>query len=139
MRTTHRCVIVDDDPHFLSFARTVISELSPRLELIAFESALEALDFLSGNRVALIVTDFRMPFVNGFQLTAAVRAVDPKVPIVVMSAEQLGLEAIGRGATAFASKPDLRTELRLVFERLGLGSRKRKRMATAPVELELVT
>jgi two-component system, response regulator YesN len=113
-----RCVVVDDDPHFLAFTLRVLAPLCRGAEPIGFDSAIEALDFLRANPVQLIITDFRMPFIDGIRLITAVRVVDRHVRIVMMSGENFELAAMTAGASAFILKPALVHGLGPLLERL---------------------
>ena len=49
-----------------------------------------------------------MPDGGGLELVDSLRAVDPKIPIVLMTAQgslQVAVEAVARGATDFIGKP----------------------------------
>jgi YesN/AraC family two-component response regulator len=119
MRAPARCVVVDDNPDFLTFTLHILKPLCCGAEVIGFDSAIEALDFLRTNPVQLIVTDFRMPFVNGIRLITAVRLVDRHVRIVMMSGEDLEFAAMNAGANAFILKPTLVRGLGQLLDRLG--------------------
>lgn len=114
------CVVVDDDPAFLGFALDAITRLSPGTKVIGFDSSMEAIAHLRTHPVDLIVTDFRMPFVNGANLVAAVRLAHAKVPIVLMSGENVEEEALAAGANSFVLKPSLPKRLRDILGRAGL-------------------
>lgn len=99
------CVVVDDDPAFLGVAVDIIKRLSPGTDVIGFDSSIEAVAHLRTHTVNLIVTDFRMPFINGANLVVAVRLVHVKVPIVLMSGENVETTALAAGANCFVLSP----------------------------------
>lgn len=120
--TTHpRCVLVDDDPDFMALVRHCLARLRPSLEIIPFSSGLEALGYLARHSTDLLITDFRMPFLDGLRLTRHVRAADKDVPIVVMSADEIEPQARAAGATAFVPKRDLRDRLGAILDRCDAG------------------
>lgn len=45
----------------------------------------KALDILESRRVDLVLTDIRMPIMDGLELTAELRASHPEVPVVLMT------------------------------------------------------
>jgi CheY-like chemotaxis protein len=112
------CVLIDDDPDFLAVAHRFLSIIRPELEVLEFLSGIEALDFLASQRADLIVTDFRMPLIDGLRLTKAVRSVDPEVPIVMISNDAIEEQALAHGADAFIPKRSLSTQLGPVIHRL---------------------
>lgn len=72
-----------------------------------------------GHQVALVITDFRMPFIDGIRLTDRIRWVDANVPIIVMSGDEIGREALAHGANAFVPKRVLVPELRSALTQYG--------------------
>lgn len=112
-----RCILVDDDPEFISFARVCLWRLCPQLEIITFSAAAEALRFLLGHQTDLLITDFRMPQIDGLELTQEVRAREgPATPIIVMSGDEMEAEALAKGANVFVRKCDLLARLRSILE-----------------------
>ncbi|MEG3639921.1 GGDEF domain-containing response regulator [Magnetococcus sp. PR-3] len=68
----------------------------------------EGLEKFKANKPDIIVTDIRMPKMDGLQLAEAIRAIDPEVPIVVTTAyndETFFLKAISIGIDEFILKP----------------------------------
>jgi CheY-like chemotaxis protein len=91
----------------------------PGTTAIAFDSSIDALDYLRRNPVDLILTDYRMPFVDGLRLIAAVRLVDQDVRIIMMSGEDLESAALATGANAFVRKTEFVRDLAAALEKLG--------------------
>ncbi|QRM29176.1 EAL domain-containing protein [Microvirga sp. VF16] len=94
--------------------RNIYSRLAQKIEdgavVHAFASPVEALEWLEGNAPDLIVTDFRMPVMDGAEFTKHVRAntngID--VPIIVITAyddRAFRLRALEAGATDFLRSP----------------------------------
>ncbi|MEE1613721.1 putative bifunctional diguanylate cyclase/phosphodiesterase [Microvirga sp. CF3016] len=103
-------LILDDK----STNRNIYSRLAQKIEdgavVHAFASPVEALEWLQGNAPDLIVTDFRMPGMDGAEFTKHVRAstngID--VPIIVITAyddRAFRLRALEAGATDFLRSP----------------------------------
>lgn len=120
MATTPCCVLVDDDPDFLSFTRECLARVSRDFHVVEFLNGYEALDFVARNRTDLVITDFKMPHFNGLDLTTAIRAFEPSVPIVIISGDEIGDEALACGASAFLPKRLLMSELAPTLERVGI-------------------
>lgn len=122
MHASPSCVVIDDRPDLLALEVQIVATVHPGLKPIAFDSSIEALDFLRENSVDLILTDYRMPFVDGLQLIRAVRLVDRDVPIIMMSGEHLESAALSAGANAFVLKPALLRNLAAILAELGLSA-----------------
>ncbi|MCI5138755.1 MAG: response regulator, partial [Candidatus Electrothrix sp. AR1] len=78
-------VIVDDEPDLLLSIRAGF-EKSDRFQLMTAENGMEALDILDNNIVDLVVTDLRMPKMDGIELLAAMSQSFPEIPSIVMTA-----------------------------------------------------
>ena len=68
----------------------------------------EALDAMSAAKFDAVLSDIYMPDLGGLELVDALRAVDPNLPIVLMTAQgslQVAVEAVTRGASDFIGKP----------------------------------
>lgn len=62
----------------------------------------------------VIVTDLRMPEMDGLELVRAVRESYPQVPVVLITSygsEQIAIDALRSGATNFSPKSSLQTDL----------------------------
>lgn len=86
--TRRRILIVEDEPgvaHALKRALELAAE-TQRYQVETCASAEEALEFLRGNPVTLLVTDFRLPGMNGDELLLAARQIQPDVLSVLVTA-----------------------------------------------------
>src|SRR5688572_6401411 len=62
----------------------------------------------SGEPVDLVLTDWRLPGADGLAVLDAARALDPMLPVIVMTAFgsiETAVEAMKRGAEDFITKP----------------------------------
>jgi response regulator RpfG family c-di-GMP phosphodiesterase len=107
-------LFVDDEPNVLSAMRRAcrndaILPALGRPKITAFESPYGALEFLRHNRVDVVVSDYRMPELNGAMLLRQVRTLQPDAARVIVSgfADFEGIiRAINDAAIfAFVAKP----------------------------------
>lgn len=85
-----------------------------------FQNAQDCLDAFKNSSADIIITDLRMPGMNGFELLSELRNIDQNVPVLVMtgySSVENAIEAMKRGATDFIKKPFDFTELKLMLDR----------------------
>ena len=116
--STIKILFVDDDPVTCKVMQRQCD--SAELDCQVFQSPLECLDVFSKNGADVVVTDLRMPEMNGFDLLTELRGIDPEVPILVMtghSSVENAVEAMKRGAADFIKKPFDFDEFRLTVER----------------------
>jgi len=78
-------VIVDDDPGVLNVHGNLLTALGHGV--VPFSSASAALDYLAnmGTGVDLIITDFRMPDIDGGELLRRIRAMGLSMPAILIS------------------------------------------------------
>jgi len=87
---------------------------------VAFECAEDALPAIDPEVEQMLVTDFRLPGMNGLQLLAKARDMHPQLPVVVMTAyadTQLAVQALKGGARDFLIKPFMPQQLLEVIAR----------------------
>src|SRR5579883_443111 len=68
----------------------------------------EALDAMSTGAFDAVLSDIYMPELGGLDLVDALRATDPHLPIILMTAQgsvEVAVEAVARGANDFIGKP----------------------------------
>lgn len=78
-------LLVDDEPDLLFSIRAGFKN-NGRFQLMTAENGIEALDILEKNIIDLLVTDLRMPKMDGVELLAAVSQSFPEIPSIVMTA-----------------------------------------------------
>lgn len=114
---TTAVLIVDDDP-FMREAIALTLEVAG-YEVRTAANGAEALDLLEKAPTALLITDLQMPTMDGRALTAAARARQPDLSMLVISgAEDAAEAAAASGAQALLAKPFGRSELLTVVTRL---------------------
>jgi DNA-binding NtrC family response regulator len=80
----------------------------------------EAIQQLRQSRPAVVLTDLKLPFGDGFGVLRAAKELDPELPVVVMTAYgsiQDAVTAMRDGATDFLAKPVDPDHLLLIVER----------------------
>lgn len=85
-----------------------------------YQDAKTCLEEFRQQSADIVITDLRMPGMNGFELLSELRTIDEDVPVVVMtgySSVENAVEAMKRGANDFIKKPFDFEELRLMLER----------------------
>lgn len=91
-----------------------------------FQNGQDCLNAFKTSNADIVITDLRMPGMNGFELLSSLRAIDENIPVLVMtgySSVENAVEAMKRGATDFIKKPFDFTELKLMLDRTMKGVR----------------
>jgi len=110
-----RILIVDDDRRL---ARTLVDILRCKgYEAQAAHSGVEALDNIKKDYFDCVLTDIKMPQMNGVELHEAIKELQPGLPVVLMTAyssDKLVKKGMEAGAVATLTKP-LNINLLLCF------------------------
>ena len=99
-----RVLLVDDNRNGLLARKSVLEEHG--YQVTAYSSPHDALAEFCEQTYDLVVTDYRMPRMNGAQLIAEMRLITPKIPIVLISGvvDVLGLDEKTTGANVVIPK-----------------------------------
>lgn len=101
-------LLVDDEPDILDSVQALLAGGIPGLHVLTARSGREGLEVLGREPVDLIVSDFRMPGMDGIEFLHQCRLRRPQVPRVMLTA--FGNEDLARRAvtdafvSAFISK-----------------------------------
>jgi two-component system response regulator HydG len=114
----NRVLVVDDN---LEMARTLAEGLNDRgYAAVPAGSGESAAEYLRTEQVDALVTDLRMPRLDGLGLLALSRSLSPERPVIVMtaySAVDTAVESIRQGAYHYLTKPFKTEELALFLRR----------------------
>ena len=103
---TPTILVVDDDPDFRELVAEILAAEGYLVRQAA--SAEKALDALTAGPVQLVLTDQRMPGLDGLELTRRVRAASEPPEVIVMTAFGTipqAVEAVRLGAADYITKP----------------------------------
>jgi two-component system response regulator FixJ len=101
-----RVVVIDDDEAVLDSLRVLLE--SEGFEVETFEQASVFLQRCEGKLAGCVVTDVRMPDMNGLELLQALAARGPLPPVIVITGHgdvPLAVQAMRLGAHDFIEKP----------------------------------
>jgi DNA-binding NtrC family response regulator len=115
MSTYKRLLIVDDEEQVIFVLRNSLRKLGSLYEIVTATSGYEALDKIRQAPFDVVITDLKMPGMDGIALTAAIRAVDPQTRVIWATAHnQWEAEARRLGVFRYVLKPLDVDELRQV-------------------------
>jgi two-component system, NtrC family, response regulator len=99
-------LIVDDEKNYPLILSAVLEEEG--FETLAANSGHEALNTLSHSDVDLVLTDMKMPTMDGIELLEHIKAKDRELPVIMMTAHgtvDKAVEAMQKGAYSYILKP----------------------------------
>ncbi len=106
MATSEKVLIVEDEPHALTGLAELVSGWGYRTETA--RDGLEALDKVGSWTPGIIVTDLKMPRMDGFELLKRLGDMQEHQTVIVLTAQgsiERAVEAMKMGAYDFISKP----------------------------------
>ena len=106
--TTAHVLIVDDDPALLQALPEALKLRMSELMVDTADSAAAALERIAARDYNAIVTDIKMPGMDGFALLDQIRARQPDTPTLMITGHgerALAVKALRRGACDFVQKP----------------------------------
>ncbi|MBI2895744.1 MAG: sigma-54-dependent Fis family transcriptional regulator [Deltaproteobacteria bacterium] len=120
MTSTHRAQILVVDDH-VEMARLLADRLTDAGHSVEVTlTGQEALAKARRSLPDLVITDLRMEKVDGFDVLSGIRALDPDVPVIIMTAFgaiDSAVEAIKLGAYHYLTKPFALEEAQVFVER----------------------
>ncbi|HEX2981523.1 MAG TPA: response regulator [Anaerolineaceae bacterium] len=114
-----RILIVDDEPTVAMVLAESLERLSKGYIIDTASDAAEALKKIAGHPYDLMITDYRMPGMNGLDLAVTARRTSPKTQIVLMTAygtDRLQSAADEIGLSGYISKPFTMPQIREIVE-----------------------
>jgi CheY-like chemotaxis protein len=135
-----RKVLVVDDEETLTWSMTkTLSKDKGKYELIIANSGTDALHVLEKGPVEVVVTDIKMPDINGLDLLSRIREKYPSTKVIIMTAygsPEVHKEATRRGSYYYLEKPFEISDIRaLILKAL---DEKRGGFVGQVVDLQLV-
>jgi len=99
-----RILLVDDNVSGTTARKTVLEELGHKIHVTS--SGADALEQFAEHKFDLVVTDYKMPRMDGLELIGRLRKLQPEILIVLVSGfvDALGLSEATTGADAVIQK-----------------------------------
>jgi DNA-binding NtrC family response regulator len=110
-------LVLDDDPVYRNLLRSVLKE---KLTVFAVEAPSIAFKILKNEKIDLLISDFRLPEMNGLQVLEKVKEEYPGLEVIMISSVgdmDTVIAALRKGAADFLKKPFTPGELWVAIER----------------------
>ena len=99
-------LVVDDEKNYLLVLSAVLEDEG--YEVLTARGGQEALEIQESSDLDLILTDMKMPAMDGIKLLENIKALDPDLPVIMMTAHgtvDKAVEAMQKGAYSYILKP----------------------------------
>ncbi|MBM4294164.1 MAG: response regulator [Deltaproteobacteria bacterium] len=114
-----RILVVDDEPNMLRLLKTILSDQTG-YDVVTTNNPLEVSKLLQEDRFDLVISDLKMPLVDGIDLIGIIKKIDPGIPIIIITAYgtiETAEEAVQKGAYDFITKPFRKEAILLTIRR----------------------
>jgi two-component system response regulator HydG len=118
MTPTPSVLVIDDDPDHATLVADIVRDAG--YVVTSLSDPLKADAALQKGSFDVLITDLRMPGIDGMELIERVKERDPRIAIIAMTAFgslQTGMRALRAGAMDYLAKPFEPKELRIRIER----------------------
>lgn len=102
-----KILIVDDEPDMLKLLSMTLQKKTPYHVTIT-NNPVEALTLAKSGEFDLVITDLKMPGLDGMELLDAVKKINPDTPVIMITAYgtiESASEAMSKGGFDFITKP----------------------------------
>lgn len=102
-----RVLLVDDDQDFVTLAATLLETESESIETVTETSPQAVVDGVDLGAVDCIVSDYRMPEMDGIAFLEAIREIAPRLPFILFTgkgSEDVAQEAMAAGVSDYIVK-----------------------------------
>ncbi|MFA5074041.1 MAG: response regulator [Nitrospirota bacterium] len=116
-------LFVDDDMDFLNYVAE--SFRKDGYHVIAKTDGRAALSVFNETRIDLVITDLKMPYMDGMEFISALRSKTPLIPVILLSGHgnvELYFKALSYGVYEVINKPISMRELKVVAKSALSGS-----------------
>jgi DNA-binding NtrC family response regulator len=114
-----KILIVDDEPDMLEMLDMIITDKTPH-HVVTTNNPLEVGAIIAQDNYNLVITDLKMPAMDGLDVISAVKSFNADIPVVVITAFgtlEAAQEAVRLGAYDFITKPFRKEQILVTIDR----------------------
>jgi len=113
---------IDDDATQLELLRVICEKIEfPSIEYLSTDTAKEGIEIVRSRSIDLVLTDYRLPDINGLEVLKRIKADNPLVSVVVMTAIEDARDAVHilqNGGDDYLVKPTRKDEIEHLVVRI---------------------
>jgi len=114
-----KILVVDDEPDMLRLLSMILRDKTA-YDVTTTNNPVEALELARKGGFDILITDLKMPGLDGIELLNAVRGFDPDIPIIIITAyatAESAAEAMDKNAFDFITKPFRKEQIIFTIDR----------------------
>ncbi len=111
-------LIIDDEKNYLFILEDLLTDEG--YQVFTAETAEQGLHIFQENELDVVITDMKMPGMDGMSLLERVHMADPELPVIMLTAfgsVEKAVEAMRKGAYDYIEKPFKNEELKLTIRK----------------------
>jgi DNA-binding NtrC family response regulator len=128
---SERILVIDDEPDMLMLLRMIIED-NTSYEVETTNNPAEGLKILMEEAYDLVISDLKMPGMDGLELFDELRKMRPDIPVIIITAygsPEAADEALKKGVADFITKPFRKDTILFTMKRvLELSALKRENL-----------
>jgi len=114
-----KILIIDDEPDMLKLLSMILREKTA-YEITTTNNPVEAVELVKKGGFDLVISDLKMPGIDGMEIIDAVKSVDVDTPVIIITAfasVESATEAIQKGGFDFITKPFRKEQILFTIEK----------------------
>ena len=114
-----KILIIDDEPDMLDMLELIITSKTPHSVITTTDARVLA-DLLEQDSFDLVITDLKMPSLDGIEVIKKVESHNPETPVIMITAFgtiEAAEEAVRQGAYDYITKPFRKEHILLAISR----------------------
>jgi putative nucleotidyltransferase with HDIG domain len=133
-----KVLIIDDENFILQLSKDILTK--SHYEVMTTSDGREGIKLLENNKFDLVLTDIKMPNINGLDVIRHIRSTNKEIPVIVVTGHgtlDIAIDSLRLGAQGFILKPftpvELRTAVAEALEKTRLFSENIRMRALMPL------
>jgi DNA-binding NtrC family response regulator len=115
---SERILVVDDEPDMLKFISMILRETES--QVVTTSDPIEALELARIGEYDLVITDLKMPGLDGIELLNSIRSFNSDIPVIIITAyatAEAAADAMSNAAFDFITKPFRKEQLLFTLDK----------------------
>ena len=112
-------VIVDDEPDLLDLLKLILTEKTEH-KVLTTSDPHQAIEWCKSLKADLLISDLRMPEMEGIELLKIVKQIDPNLPLILITAYgsiESAVEAMRHKAFDYITKPFKKEQILMTVDK----------------------
>ena len=113
-----RILVVEDEEGMREFLKILLGK--EHYQVVACEAGDEAIRRFKDENFHAVITDIKMPGMDGIEVLSAIKGIDPVVPVIIMTGHasmETAIDAVNKGAFAYLLKQARNEEIKQLVKK----------------------